>query len=390
MARMVGHLLRSIHRLDPRRTAGWVLRAAFLLLAMRAIAPHPAYVTVGTPQQVVTEHPITCVHTRLTDEVEEWKIQRTLEMVREMGAPAIVEFFPWPYIETSPGNYDWARFDRIVEHAEAQGLTLIARLGMVPEWAQPDPDAVDFDVTINYLPAGSVDDFASFVEAFAQHYRGRIDTLILWNEPNLAFEWGYEQPDPARYLALLRAAYPAAHRGNPGVTVLAGALAPTLEPPGSPHGLNELDYLTALYEGGFKDLSDGLAVHTYGFKFPPGDPPAPDVLNFRRAELLRDIMVAYGDADKPVFITESGWNDHPRWTRAVRPGQRITYTLDALAYAEDNWPWAEQVCLWAFRYPAPTQSYPDYFTLVGPDFTPRPIYTAIQAWARGELEEAAR
>src|SRR5690606_19386655 len=131
-------------------------------------------------------------------------------------------------------------------------------------------------------------------------------------------------------------------------------------------------------------------VHTYGFKFPPGDPPAPDVLNFRRAELLRDIMVAYGDADKPVFITESGWNDHPRWTRAVRPGQRITYTLDALAYAEDNWPWAEQVCLWAFRYPAPTQSYPDYFTLVGPDFTPRPIYTAIQAWARGELEEAAR
>ncbi|HPV08204.1 MAG TPA: hypothetical protein PLD57_14110, partial [Aggregatilineales bacterium] len=113
------------------------------------------------------------------------------------------------------------------------------------------------------------------------------------------------------------------------------------------------------------------------------DPPAPDVLNFRRAELLREIMVAYGDENKPVVITESGWNDHPRWTKAVRPGQRIAYTLGALEYAEENWPWAEALCLWAFRYPAPVQSYPDYFTLVGPDFTPKPIYDAVQAWARG-------
>ncbi|MBX3058034.1 MAG: hypothetical protein KF770_16325 [Anaerolineae bacterium] len=34
------------------------------------------------------------VHTRLTDEVEEWKIKRSLQMVRQMGAPWIVEFFP--------------------------------------------------------------------------------------------------------------------------------------------------------------------------------------------------------------------------------------------------------------------------------------------------------
>lgn len=380
---MFSRTIRFIRELGPRRAAAWLLRAAVAIAALRLIAPRPAYVVIGAPQTVDTAHPITCVHTRLTDEVEEWKIQRTLQMVREMGAPTIVEFFPWPYIETAPGQYNWARFDRIVEHARAQGLTVIARLGMVPAWAQPDPDEVERDITYNTLPPESVDDFARFVEAFTAHYRGQIDMIIIWNEPNLAFEWGYEQPDPQRYIDLLRAAYPAAHRGNPDVTVLAGALAPTLEPPGSPHGLNEIDYLTALYEAGFKDLYDALAVHTYGFKFPPEDPPAPDVLNFRRAELLREIMVAYGDEDKPVVITESGWNDHPRWTKAVRPGQRIAYTLGALEYAEENWPWAEALCLWAFRYPAPVQSYPDYFTLVGPDFTPKPIYDAVQAWARG-------
>lgn len=382
---MAVQFLHRIGPITPRRAATWVLRAAaFLFALITVINPAPAYVVISQPHTVETQHPITCVHTRLTDEVEEWKIQRTLEMVREMGAPTIVEFFPWSYIEQTEDSTSWEHSDLVVEHARAQGLTVIARLGMVPKWAQPDPEDAAGQVTDNTLPPESVDDFARFVEAFAAHYRDDIDTIILWNEPNLAFEWGYEPPDPDRYIDLLQAAYPAAHRGNPDVRVLAGALAPTLEPVGSPYGLNEIDYLTALYEAGFAELYDGLAVHTYGFKFPADDPPAADVLNFRRVELLREIMVTYGDEDKPVVITESGWNDHPRWTKAVRPGQRITYTLDAFQFTEENYPWVESLCVWAFRFPVPTQSYPDYFTLVGEDFTPKPIYSELQTWARGE------
>ena len=88
-------------------------------------------------------------------------------------------------------------------------------------------------------------------------------------------------------------------------------------------------------------------------------------------------------SSKPLMITESGWNDHPRWTKAVRPGQRILYTIDAIEYAEENWPWVDSVCVWAFRYPVQTRSYPDYYTLVANDFTPKPIYSELQAWARG-------
>ena len=124
-------------------------------------------------------------------------------------------------------------------------------------------------------------------------------------------------------------------------------------------------------------------AYYFNIQFPAEEPPASDVLNFRRVELLREIMVANGDGDKPVVITESGWNDHPRWTKAVRPGQRITYTIDGFEYAEENWPWLDQLCVWAFRYPAPTYSFPDYFTLVSADFSPKPIYYELQAWARG-------
>jgi hypothetical protein len=80
------------------------------------------------------------------------------------------------------------------------------------------------------------------------------------------------------------------------------------------------------------------------------------------------------------MVTESGWNDSPRWTRAVSPGARIDYTIAGYAWAEQHWPWAQAVCTWAFRYPAPQRSYGDYFTLVSPEFQPRRIYEAIQEW----------
>ncbi|MEZ4675721.1 MAG: beta-galactosidase [Caldilineaceae bacterium] len=68
----------------------------------------------------------------LTDEVEPWKIKRSFEMVREMGAPWVVEYFPWAYAEPNPGRYDWSHHDLVINHATRQGLTVIARSGFVP------------------------------------------------------------------------------------------------------------------------------------------------------------------------------------------------------------------------------------------------------------------
>jgi hypothetical protein len=149
--------------------------------------------------------------------------------------------------------------------------------------------------------------------------------------------------------------------------------------------MNDLVYLERMYAAGAAEHFDALAVHAYGLGFPPDEPPAPDAINFRRVELWREIMVAHGDADKAVYLTESGWNDSPRWTRAVTPGARIDYTLGGFEWAEAHWPWMQAVCVWAFRYPAPQYSYGDYFTLVSPEFVSKPVYEAIRDWATGEL-----
>jgi hypothetical protein len=365
-----------------RSALTWILRAALLVaLAVQLGTPPQRLVLVGPENEVTSSNGKMGVHTRLTDEVEEWKIKRTLEMVREMGAPWIVEYFPWAYLEPREGRYEWTHAETVIDHARAQGLTVIARIDYVPEWARPA------DTTARFLAEDHYPSYARFVAAFAEHFRGQVGHIIIWNEPNLAFEWGYRLPDPAAYTELLRQSYVAIKAVAPEVEVLAAGLAPTTAPPGSEWGMDDRRYLQAMYDAGAGAYFDGLAMHAYGFTFPADDPPSEDRINFRRVELLREIMVANGDAGKPAYVTEGGWNDHPRWTKSVRPYYRIRYTVDAYEMALRDWDWCEAVCLWAFRFPVAQHTYQDQFTFVTPELIPRPIYTELAHYAHGEPYE---
>lgn len=344
---------------------------AYLLL--RPPAPPPE-VELGPPQTVITHNPKMGIHTRLTDEVEPWKIKRTLEMVRQMGSPWVVEYFPWAYREPSPGYFDWQHSDMVIDHAERQGLRLIARLGFVPQWARPADSAT------SYLPEERYPDFANYVQAFMERYGDKIEAIIIWNEPNLALEWGFQPLDPVGYSRLLELSYYRAKQTNSSVIVLGGALAPTLAPAGDEQALNDLLYLQGMLDAGAGEVMGGLSVHAYGWSFPADDPPHPEVINFRRTELVHQQLVDNGYAAMPIYITEGGWNDHPRWTRAVKPAQRIEYTVRAYELAAE-WPWAEMVGLWVFRYPWPSRTYLDYFTFVTPEFQPKPIYLEVQQYA---------
>lgn len=350
-----------------------------LLLWFWILQNPPAPVVVfDSPQIVETRNPKIGVHTRLTDEAAPWKIQRTLRMVREMGAPWIVEFFPWIFIEPSKGQFDWWHTDQVVNHASNQGLIVVARLGLVPAWARPDPH--ERETTLNYLDAEHYADFGDFVYAFVDRYRGRVQHIIVWNEPNLSFEWGLRPVSARAYVELLHVAYARAKEADPSVVVLAGALAPTLEPAGSSAGLDDLIYLQQMYDAGAAAHMDALAAHAYGLASPMSQAPDADRINFRRVELLREIMIANGDADTPVYVTEAGWNDSPRWNKAVSPAQRIAYTIEAYQWARSQ-PWVEVVAMWAFRYPQPARTYQDNWTWVDEDFQPKPIYEEVKAYA---------
>lgn len=326
------------------------------------------------PLRLSARHPKIGVHTRLTDEVEPAKIRKTLDMVVAMGASWIVEYFPWAYVESTPGAYEWGHADLVVNAALERGLTLVARVDLVPDWARPA------NTTARYLDRAGYPTYARFLAVFARRYRGKIGYLQVWNEPNTSFEWGYLPPDPASYAAMLQTVYPVLKAANPAMQVVSAGLAANLATGGI--AMNDLTYLDALYAAGAAPYFDVLGAHAYGDIQPATAPPASQELNFQRVLLHRASMLRHGDSAKTVLITEAGWNDAPRWTHAVSPAARINNTLQAYRLAE-TWPWLLALCMWEFRLPDRTGTAQDYSTFVAKDFTPRAIYDAVAAYARG-------
>jgi hypothetical protein len=294
-----------------------------------------------------------------------------------MGGLWATEFFPWVYIQPTDRNrYDWEHADLVADAARENGITLIARLDGVPNWAKPS------DKTWRYLDRKNYSDYGDFVYAFVSHFKGRISHYILWNEPNLASEWGQRPPDPQGYADLLKIAYQRAKEADPACVVLLAGLAPNLEREGSSVALNDLTYLEKLYDAGAAPYFDAVAAHSYGLTVPATDPPGPRKLNFARVQELYNIMVRHGDGAKSVYMTEGGWNDSPRWLYAVKPAQRVEYTLDALREA-DKLPWLKAVCFWASRYPRPAYTYFDNYTFLTSDFIPKAVYLEVQKYASG-------
>ncbi len=359
------------------RTILITLLAITLLLAQFLALRLPTPLHLPPVQQMHTTNPYLGVHTRLTGISDERYIQTTLEQVREMGASWIVELFPWAYIQPrSRYGFDWHGADMVIQHARRQGLNVVARLDMVPPWARPR------NTTDRYLDPDRYADYAAFVASFAARYRSAgVRHLQIWNEPNLRFEWGERSPDPGAYAALLKVVYPQVKAVVPDAIIIAGALSPGQSIDGGATRMDDMQFLASLYDAKAAPFFDMWAVHAYGGQSPPQTPPSPDQVNFRRIELVRALMDAAGDNHKRIIITEGGWNDHPRWNAAVRPAQRLRWTIAAYEQAR-NYPWLEAACFWQFSTPFSTRSYPDNWNFVAPDGTPRAIYRAVQRYAR--------
>ncbi|MEA3407563.1 MAG: hypothetical protein U9R48_05725 [Chloroflexota bacterium] len=329
----------------------------------------------------------------LAREVEPWKREKTLQMAADAGIGWVKQHFPWEEIEPMrKGDFlhpntkisTWTKYDRIVEACEKHGLQIVARLDRPPDWTRQDN-------TYQQGPPDSFQDYGDFVYEFVKHYRGRINYIQIWNEPNIFPEWGNKPVDPAQYVELLKIAYMRAKEADPNVYVLSAPLAMTL---GQPHpepgewiSMSDLDYLRGMYEAGAADYFDILSANAFGMEHPPDDPPDPQVLNFQRVTLQRKIMEDYGDSDKAIWFNEYGWNAAPPsmasdkliWQR-VSEEEQAEYTLRGIELARQEWPWAGVFMIWYFRQVGniPRERADYYFRLVDPDFTPQRLYFAVQ------------
>ncbi len=342
-----------------------------------------------------TDLPPFGVNTELEQEVEIEKRSRSLQMIADAGFRWIRQPFPWYDIEIhAKGDFEdrrhepfrsaWDKYDNIVDLAEAHDLAIIARLGAPPAWSRHDGT-----VRGAFGPPDNVEDFVDFVEAVVSRYQGRIRFYQVWNEPNIYPEWGNQPVDPEAYTDLLCRAYARIKATDPDAVVISGAMAQTAELGSWQHdyeGDNMMDtvFLQRMYAAGAGACFDVMAVNNYMLRSGPTDRRMSQrEINFSRPMWLRDLMVANGDAHKPIWISEMNSNAAPepipdRYGR-VTLEQQARWAPLAFERIQRDWPWAGVTSVWFFKKAtdADQQDPSYYFRLVDPDFTPMPVYGAL-------------
>ena len=317
---------------------------------------------------------------------------RDMGMIKEAGFNWVKQNIGWRDVEgTAKGVFDWSRVDWIVYECNKLGLDLLVRIDHQPQWA-----GGNFPTN---GPPNRYADLGDFVYTMASRYQGRIRAYEIWNEPNLAREWGGRPPNPAQYVALLREAYRRIKQADPNAMVISAGLTPTgtYSPEATPDDV----YLEQMYQamGGNSDgYFDVLGAHAAGYKAPPELSPDEAASNptyggqrffcFRRVEDLRRIMEKYGDADKQIAVLEFGWTSdliHPSYAwHAVDEETKADYFVRAYQWAKDNWsPWIGLMSLIYIADPDWTPVDEQYWWAISepgyPDFKPRPAYLKLKA-----------
>lgn len=309
-----------------------------------------------------------------------------------LGFSHVKEIFPWREMEPAPGVWDFSIADRIVEEVTRRDLQLIVRLGQAPEWAAPNADWAEVNYETHDAPPDDLADWANYCGTIAERYAGRVAAYQIWNEPNLAREWGGQTPDAAAYVEMLAACSEAIRAVDEEAILISAGLSPT----GTHGAIATPDdvYLDAMYRLDFQQYIDVVGVHAPGFA-PPAygpDDAAADGLgrwaSFRRVEDLRKIMLLYDDAARQMAVLEFGWTTDRRnpdyaWF-AVSEEQQAQYIVEAYQYAAEHWrPWVGLMSL--IYLPSPQWTEDDeewWWSITTPAGYVRPAFYAIVSMDR--------
>ncbi|GAB5491738.1 MAG: hypothetical protein Phog2KO_19530 [Phototrophicaceae bacterium] len=261
----------------------------------------------------------------------------------------------WNAVETSPNQWDWAEYDRLVIDDVRHNLNVNAILLGRPDFFAEGDIIVGLNEPIfadgTDTPASGKtinpnNPWANFVYQAVQRYKPNgilaqqqgwnsgqgVDLWEVWNEPDLPQFW---QGGIRAYARLLKVAYLTAHHADADTRVMFGGLLYSTPD-------NWMAQVLARYDNDPLARSnnwfmDAVAVHSYSYPWRSG----------WLTLFARQTLIAYG-LDRPIFVNETGisvWDDYPGPVWVDGPEQRIRlgsseqqawYFIQSTAYA-----WAE-------------------------------------------------
>jgi LysM repeat protein len=310
---------------------------------------------------------------------------RVADAIVGMGFGWVKQQVEWRDVEPSKGNYNWGGLDEVVAAANAKGIRVLFSVLRSPGWASAHPDS----------PPANFNDYGDFVAALAARYKGKGMAYEVWNEQNLKREWQEYSLSACKYVELLKIGFARIKAADPSAVVVAGALAPTgVNDPNI--AIDDRTYLRQLYSCGIRGWFDALGAHPSGFNNPPdadwrtySDPATssykghPSFFFKATMEDYRNIMVANGDAGRPIWITEFGWAVGApltgyEYAQDNTEAERAQWLVRAYQMSK-NWGFVGVVFLWNldFRIVAPGAEQA-LFGILNSDWSATSSYAALR------------
>jgi Cellulase (glycosyl hydrolase family 5) len=248
------------------------------------------------------------------------------EIRRGLGAGWVRMTVSWAALEPERGAYsqpELQRLDALIKGLHAAGVKVILTVSAAPTWAQdsslwehPPAGVAKGPQPFYAVRSGALRDYERLGTFLARRFKGRVQALECWNEPNL---WSYIYPqrtagDPsfaARvYLRMLKAFHEGVRRARAGVLVIAGATAPV--------GLNDIyrtspqsfaRFLQRNHAGRYFDVYSHHPYTPGGSLYPaPGQPPNDPSTTVTLGN-LRTLLRLF--PRKPFYLTEYGYATRP-------------------------------------------------------------------------------
>jgi hypothetical protein len=306
--------------------------------------------------------------------------------IQNAGAKWIRVTFYWESIETSKNTYDWSKVDAVRDEAARKGVTILPVLYGFPAWTYRRAayandqinclrtDQFDSAKCQNY-PNGSYnyklyqyltpkrEDFVDFVKALVNRYKNDFKYWEVWNEPNWCINGNqsdvngrcWAPPEAGVFGGVMKEVYPAIKSIDASAKVILGGLS-----------YNDLDFLHKYYVATAGHTTfDILALHPYVPASPQTEggcgEPWPGYARYQNNNNwcnwsgiadIRQEMYWAGDIDKPIWLTEFGWekiSDHNRatWLREAlqKTGKELGFVEKIFYYTWSDHP--------GYRSPAP-------------------------------------
>lgn len=308
-------------------------------------------------------------------------MDRELDLAKQAGSTVVRVDVVWGSLETDgKGHFEPTYVERLTHFmsgARARGMKVVATLWSTPCWASSAPASIKqgcagswWDRNVGAYPPRNPRDYADVAEWLTKHYGRSLAALEIWNEPNntTTDHFWQARSKAYAYARLVKAAYPAAKRGNRRVPVIAGALSFADRP-----------FLEKLYGYGIEPYEDGISIHPYNEWRDPTEPWDPRYVKYTFAQgigWIHDAMTAAGDRGK-VWVTEFGWSTglDNRWT--VTPAQQGIYIGKAFGLLAELDYVAEATVYNLVSTDDDPMSFEGGFGLLHRNYSPKPAYAAL-------------